>query len=321
MGKFWVGKRVLVTGGAGFLGTHVVKALKERGCTDIVVPRFGSGEILDDETTWDLRYREDCWEVVGWDINIVLHLAATVGGILFNQEHPAEMVYNNLVMGAHLMEEARLAGVQKFLTVGTACMYPESPPIPFREDDLWKGYPTEVTAPYGLAKRALLTLSQAYRKQYGFNAIFVIPTNLYGPGDHFDPEYGHVIPALVRKFVEAKRQGHKSVTVWGTGKATRDFLYVEDAAEGILLAVERYYGPEPVNLGSGRETPIRELVETIVEAVGYRGKVVWDATKPDGQPRRLLDTARAKAAFGFESRTTLLEGLRRTLEWYQEAEL
>ena len=308
--EFWVGKRVLVTGGKGFLGMHVVKALRERGCDNIIVPR---------SATCDLRNIENCQMVLWEEKDIVLHLAATVGGILFNQEHPAEMVYNNLVMGAHLMEESRLRGVvQKFLTVGTACMYPESPPIPFGEDDLWKGYPTEVTAPYGVAKRALLTLSQAYRKQYGFNAIFVIPTNLYGPGDHFDPEYGHVIPALIRKFVEAKQQGHSSVTVWGTGKATRDFLYVEDAAEGIVLAVERYDGPEPVNLGSGRETPIRELVETIAEVVGYRGKVVWDATKPDGQPRRLLDTERAKAAFGFEARTTLREGLERTLKWYQE---
>jgi len=308
MNDFWLNKRVLVTGGAGFLGTHVVKALKEKGCTDIVVPR---------SATCDLRYVGFCRVALSDECNIVLHLAATVGGILFNQEHPGEMVYNNLVMGAHLMEEARLFRVQKFLTVGTACCYPESPPIPFMEDDLWNGYPTEVTAPYGLAKRALLTLSQAYRKQYSFNAVFVIPTNLYGPGDHFGTEYNHVIPALVMKFVDASQQGHKNVTVWGTGKATRDFLYVEDAAEGILLAAERYDKPEPVNLGSGRETPIRELVETIAEIVGYKGKIVWDATKPDGQPRRLLDTARARKELSFEAKTSLKEGLRKTIEWYK----
>ena len=245
----------------------------------------------------------------------MIHLAGKVGGILFNQEHPAEMVFENLLMGTQLMEEARLAGVQKFVSVGTVCCYPDSPPVPFKEDDLWNGYPTEVTAPYGLAKRMLLVQSQAYRKQYGFNAIFLIPTNLYGPRDHIDPKYSHVVPVLIKRFLDAKAKGDRQVVVWGTGRATREFLYVGDAAEGILLAAERYDKPDPVNLGTGVEVPIKELVELIAELTGFEGDILWDTTKPDGQPRRCIDTSRAKSEFGFEAGTGLREGLKRTIDW------
>ena len=303
---FWENKVVLVTGGAGFLGSHVINGLKGKGCTAIVVPR---------STTCDLRLKENCYRIIQ-GMNIVIHLAAKVGGIEFNQKYPGEMVFDNAIMGVQLLEEARLAGVQKFVTIGTACCYPDSPPVPFKEDDLWDGYPTEVTAPYGLAKRLLLVQSQAYRKQYSFNAIFLIPTNLYGEGDNFDPKSSHVIPALIKRFVDAKSSGQKQVVIWGTGKATREFLYAEDAAEGILLATERYNEPEPVNLGSGIETPIRQLVELIAELVGFDGEIFWDATKPDGQPRRCLDMSRAKREFGFEARTDLREGLRETITSY-----
>lgn len=306
--NFWTNKRVLVTGGAGFLGSHVVNALRERGVTDIIIPR---------SATCDLRLRENCHKVAQ-GVDIVIHLAAKVGGIEFNQRYPGEMVYDNTIMGIQLLEEARLANVSKFIVVGTACCYPDSPPVPFKEDDLWNGYPTEVTAPYGLAKRLLLTQSQAYHKQYGFNTVFLIPTNLFGPKDNFDSKSSHVIPALIKKVIDAKKSGEEQIVVWGTGKATREFLYVEDASEGILLAAERYNKPEPINLGTGIEVPIKELIELIVELSEFNGKIVWDRTKPDGQPRRCFDVSRAKEELGFEAKMSLQEGLKRTIDWYTQ---
>jgi GDP-L-fucose synthase len=303
---FWNNKRVLVTGGAGFLGSHVVGLLKESGAADIRVPRSGAN---------DLRIPENCQDAVA-GVDIVIHLAARVGGIAFNQDKPGEIVRDNLLMGVQLMEAARLAGVTRYVTVGTTCCYPRDTPIPFREDDLWNGYPDETTAPYGLAKRMLLVMGQAYRKQYGFNAIFLLPVNLYGPGDHFDSAYSHVIPALIRKMVDARNNGEIQVSVWGTGKATREFLYVEDAARGILLAAEKYNQADPVNLGSGVETPVKRVVRMISDIVGYRGEIVWDTSRPDGQPRRCVDTGRALRAFGFQAETGLREGLVKTIEWY-----
>lgn len=301
--------RVLVTGGAGFLGRFVIEKLKERGVPkrNIFVPR--SREL-------DLRVWNNCRAVVrGRDL--VIHLAAKVGGIGFNREHPAELFYDNALMGIQLMEAARRAGVGKFVAVGTICAYPKFTPVPFREDELWNGYPEETNAPYGLAKKMMLVQAQAYRQQYDFNAIYLLPVNLYGPGDNFDPSSSHVIPALIKKCVDAVKAGEKEITVWGSGKPTREFLYVEDAAEGIVLAAERYDKPDPVNLGSGREISIRDLVELIAKLTGFRGKLVWDASQPDGQPRRMLDTSRAKQEFGFGARTSFEEGLRRTIEWYR----
>lgn len=305
---FWNSKRILVTGGAGFLGSHVVSILKEKGVTDIRIPR---------SKTCDLRIRENCRDVVK-DIDIVIHLAARVGGITFNQQKPGEMVFDNLLMGLQLMEEARLAGVEKFVTVGTTCCYPKLTPIPFREEDLWNGYPEEITAPYGLAKKMLLVQGQSYQKQYGFNSIFLLPVNLYGPGDNFNTESSHVIPALIKKTVDAKRAGEKHIQVWGTGKATREFLYVSDAALGIVLAAERYDQDAPVNLGSGIEVSIKSIAELISEILGFSGEIVWDTTKPDGQPRRCVDTSRAKQAFSFKAKTSLREGLMQTIKWYSE---
>jgi GDP-L-fucose synthase len=303
---FWKDKHVLVTGGAGFLGAHVVNLLKEKGAAEIRVTRSGKN---------DLRLYENCRNAVkGTDI--VIHLAARVGGIAFNEDRPGDIVRDNLLMGVQLMEAARLAGTSKFVTVGTTCCYPRDAPIPFKEEDLWNGYPEAITAPYGIAKKMLLVMGQAYRQQYGFNAIFLLPVNLYGPGDHFDTEYSHVIPALIKKTVEAKKAGRKQVTVWGTGKATREFLYAGDAARGILLAAEKYDSGTPVNLGSGVETPIRNVVEVISEIVGYTGKIVWDQSQPDGQPRRCVDTSRAQKAFGFKAGTGLREGLEKTVAWY-----
>jgi len=249
-------------------------------------------------------------------MDIVIHLAAKVGGIGFNKKYPAILFYDNAIMGIQLMEAARQEGVQKFVAVGTVCAYPKFTPVPFKEEDLWNGYPEETNAPYGIAKRFLLVQAQAYREQYGFNAIYLLPVNLYGPRDNFDPERSHVIPALIKKMVDAKLEGRNEVVVWGTGKASREFLYVEDASEGVLLATEKYDKPDPVNLGAGREITIKDLVDLIAQLVGFDGKIVWDTSKPDGQPRRCLDTSKAKKELGFEARTDFKEGLKRTIEWY-----
>jgi GDP-L-fucose synthase len=305
---FWEDKRILVTGGAGFLGSNVVQIIKERGGSpnNIIVPR--SGKI-------DLREMKNCRKVVK-DTDLVIHLAARVGGIGFNRENPGTLFYDNLIMGVQLMEAARLENVKKFVAVGTICAYPKYTPIPFKEDDLWNGYPEETNAPYGLAKKMLLVQSQAYRNQYGYNAIFLLPVNLYGPGDNFDSSSSHVIPALIRKFVEAKDSGSNHVEVWGTGKASREFLYVEDAARGIILATERYNKPDPVNLGAGFEITIKELTDKIAEILKFKGEITWDQSKPDGQPRRMLDTSRAKQEFGFEAKMNFDEGLSKTIAWY-----
>jgi len=302
------GKRVVVTGGAGFLGTWVVRRLEALGCRDIFVPRSREFDLVEEAGVRRL------YEVAR--PQVVIHLAARVGGIGANRENPGRFFYDNLMMGVLLMEYARRRGVEKFVAVGTVCCYPKHTPVPFREEDLWNGYPEETNAPYGLAKKMLLVQAQAYRQQYGFNAVFLIPVNLYGPGDSFDPDRSHVIPALIRKCVEARRAGQEEVVVWGSGKATREFLYVEDAATAIAQATARYDGPEPVNLGTGSEISIRELAERIADLTGFRGRLVWDGTKPDGQPRRCLDTTRAERAFGFRARTPFAEGLARTVEWY-----
>jgi GDP-L-fucose synthase len=307
---FWADKKILVTGGAGFLGSFIVeKLIKERGVDlgSIRVPR--SKEM-------DLRIWENCVEAVK-GMDIVIHLAAKVGGIGFNRKYPATLFYDNAIIGIQLIEAARLEGVQKFVAIGTVCAYPKYTPVPFKEENLWNGYPEETNAPYGIAKKILLVQAQAYRQQYGFNAIFLLPVNLYGPRDNFDLESSHVIPALIKKMVDAKLEGKNEVVVWGTGKASREFLYVEDAAEGILLATERYNKPDPVNLGSGKEITIKELVNLIAELAGYDGKIVWDVSKPDGQPRRCLEVSKAKKEFGFEAKTNFEEGLKRTMEWYK----
>ncbi len=307
--NFWSGKKVVVTGGAGFLGSHVVAKLKERGVTDITVPR---------SSQYDLRLKEACAEVVK-GADIVIHMAANVGGIGYNRDYPGTLFYDNLLMGVHMMEESRLAGVSKFVAIGTICAYPKFAPIPFHEDDLWNGYPEETNAPYGLAKKMMLVQATAYRSEYNFNSIFLLPVNLYGPGDNFSVESSHVIPALIKKFVEAKDNNSPSVTVWGTGKATREFCYVEDAAEGIVLATEKYDEPEAVNIGAGFEISIKDLVEKIRSHVGYSGEIIWDMTKPDGQPRRMLDTSRAKNKFGYVSTTDFDAGLMETIAWYKQS--
>jgi GDP-L-fucose synthase len=299
----------MVTGGAGFLGTAVVARLKESGAKEIFVPKVEE---------YDLREREAIDRALA-DArpDVVIHLAAVVGGIGANRENPGRFFYENAIMGIQLIEQARLAGVDKFVQIGTVCAYPKFTPVPFREEDLWNGYPEETNAPYGLAKKMLLVQAQAYRDQYGFNAIFLVPVNLYGPGDNFNPASSHVIPALIKKCIDARDRGDKAIEVWGTGSASREFLYVADAAEGIVLASERYDGRDPVNLGVGREITIKALVELIVRLTGFKGEVRWDPTKPDGQPRRALDTSRAREHFGFEARTTFEDGLRRTIEWYE----
>jgi GDP-L-fucose synthase len=297
-----------VTGGAGFLGSAVVRRLAARGCPSVVAVRRRDFDLVRQD---DVRRLYDAHRP-----RVVIHLAAVVGGIGANRANPGRFFYENLLMGAMLMEEARLAGVEKFVAVGTICAYPKFTPVPFREEDLWSGYPEESNAPYGLAKKMLLVQAQAYRAQYGFDAIYLLPVNLYGPGDNFDPDSSHVIPALIRKCVEARESGAPAVEVWGTGRATREFLYVEDAAEAIVLAAERYDGAEPVNLGAGFEVSIRDLAETIARLTGFRGELMWNAGQPDGQPRRCLDTRRAAEWFGFRARTPFEEGLRRTVEWY-----
>jgi GDP-L-fucose synthase len=301
-------RRIVVTGGAVFLGQYVVRTLRQRGCADIVVPRRSEYD-LTREVNVERLYAET-------KPGVVIHLAAVVGGIGANRANPGRFLYDNLVMGAMVMEYARRAGVEKFVGVGTICSYPKFTPVPFREEDLWNGYPEETNAPYGLAKKMLLVQGQAYRQQYGFNAIHLLPVNLYGPGDNFDPEYSHVIPALVRKCLEAVKRGESEIVCWGDGTPTREFLYIEDCAEAIALGAERYEGPEPVNIGAGFEISIKELVKLIAELSGFHGGIVWETTKPNGQPRRCIDTRRAWELFGFKAKTDFREGLRRTIEWY-----
>jgi len=303
-------KRIAVTGGDGFLGRHVVQTLHNRGCSHITVPLITQYD-LTREASVERFYAEARPETV-------IHLAAEVGGIGANRANPGRFAYANLVMGALLMEYARLAGVEKFVQIGTICAYPKFTPVPFREENLWDGYPEETNAPYGLAKKMLLVLAQAYTQQYGSNIIYLLPVNLYGPGDNFHPESSHVIPALIRKCLEATERGAREIVCWGDGSPTREFLYVEDCAEAIVLASERYDGSDPVNIGAGFEISIKDLVELIAELTGFNGKVTWDTSKPNGQPRRSLDTTRAAELFGFRSRTDFREGLRRTIDWYRE---
>lgn len=306
----WQKKRVVVTGGAGFLGSFVVEKLQERGCREIIVPR---------SREYDLRNRDaivKLYEVAR--PHIVIHLAAVVGGIGANRRNPGRFFYDNAIMGIQLMEYARQFGVEKFVAIGTVCSYPKVTPVPFKEDDLWNGYPEETNAPYGLAKKMMLVQAQAYRAQYGFNAIYLIPVNLYGPRDNFDLETSHVIPAIIRKCVEAKESGRDEIVLWGDGSPTREFLYVEDAAEGIILATERYNGEFPINLGTGEEISIRDLAALIARETCFKGRFVWDTTKPNGQPRRCLDTTRAKELFGFQAKYRLREGIAKTVVWFEE---
>ncbi len=309
--SFWKDRRVCVTGGAGFLGSFVQQKLRERGVGEIFVPTIEKYNLVEREDI--LRLLDDAQP------DVIIHLAAHVGGIGANREHPAEFFYDNLMMGVQLMHESYRHGVEKFVAIGTVCAYPKFTPVPFKEDDLWIGYPEETNAPYGLAKKMLLVQAQAYRQQYGYNAIFLLPVNLYGPRDNFDLNSSHVIPAMIRKMIEAQQAGQKEVVLWGDGSPTREFIYAEDAAEGIVLATERYNGPDAVNIGSGHEIAIRDLAELIARLTGFDGKLVWDTTKPNGQPRRGLDTTRAEQYFGFKARTSFEEGLRRTIDWYRKA--
>jgi GDP-L-fucose synthase len=307
--SFWEGKRLLVTGGSGFLGRYVVSKLRTHSPAEIFVPR---------------RQTDDLTEVGNVDRvyqaarpDVVIHLAGDVGGIGANRANPGRFFYNNLIMGVQLMEYARRHKVQKFVALGTICAYPKMTPLPFVEDRLWDGYPEETNAPYGLAKKMLLVQAQAYREQYGFNAIYLLPVNLYGPADNFDPRISHAIPAIIKKCVDAVRSGAEEITLWGTGKPTREFLYVEDAADAILLAAERYDGQEPVNIGCGKEIAIKDLAAMIVNLTGFKGRIAWDTTQPDGQPRRSLDVTKAERLFGFRARMPFEEGLRRTIDWYK----
>ena len=315
-------KRILVTGGAGFLGSHVVSELKDRGCKNIFIPKIEVYDFVQMEAVKQV-YKDA-------KPDIVIHLAAVVGGIEANRRNPGKFFYDNLMMGVQLMEEARRFGVEKFVALGTICCYPKHTPVPFKENDLWNGYPEETNAPYGLAKKMLLVQSQAYRQQYGFNSIFLMPVNLYGPGDNFDPKTSHVIPALIKKCIDAqskklfKQRGLSpkgtvpEVVVWGTGKPTREFLYVEDAAEAIILATEKYNKSEPINIGAGFEISIKNLVKLIAGLTGFKGKIIWDKTKPDGQPRRCLDTTIAEKEFSFKAKTPFEDGLRKTIAWFKD---
>jgi len=307
MKEFWENKKVLLTGGSGFLGSVIARKLKKLG-VEPIIPRSSSQ---------DLRNQDVSKEVVK-GVDIIIHAAGNVGGIGYNREHPGTLFYDNLMMGVQLMEEARKAGVEKFVAIGTICAYPKFSPVPFREEDIWNGYPEETNAPYGLAKKMLLVQSEAYRKEFGFNSIFILPVNLYGPGDNFDPGSSHVIPALIKKFVEAVDGNQNSVTVWGSGKATREFLYVDDCAEGIIKAAESYNKSEPVNLGASFEISIKDLADLIARLIGFEGSIVWDTTKPDGQPRRKLDTTKAEKEFGFRSKVSFEEGLKETIDWYKK---
>jgi GDP-L-fucose synthase len=308
--SFWTTKRVTITGGAGFLGRDVVRLVQEEGCREVFVPRSREYDLVDGGAV--RRMLDDSRP------DLVIHLAARVGGIGANRANPGSFFYDNLMMGAQLMEEARRRGIPKMVAVGTVCAYPKFTPVPFRETDLWAGYPEETNAPYGLAKKMLLVQGQAYRQQYGFNAIHLLPVNLYGPGDNFDPDSSHVIPALIRKCADAVDRGASEITCWGDGSATREFLFVEDCAEAIVLATERYDGDQPVNIGAGFEITIRDLAALVAERCGFNGRICWDASKPNGQPRRSLDTTRAASLFGFTARTPFRDGLTRTVDWYRQ---
>lgn len=310
--SFWTGKRVTVTGGAGFLGSFVVAKLRERGCQDIFIPRSREYNLVEMGSVKRL-YRDA-------RPDIVIHLAARVGGIGANRANPGKFFYDNLLMGVQLMEQGRLSKVEKFVGIGTVCSYPKFTPVPFREDNLWNGYPEETNAPYGLAKKMLLVQSQSYRAQYGFNSIFLVPVNLYGPGDNFDLEQSHVVPALIRKCIEAKESGSQEIVCWGDGTPTREFLYVEDCAEAIVLATEKYDQSDPVNIGTGKEISIKNLTEVIAKLTEFRGNIVWDKSKPNGQPRRCLDVSRAKDLFGFVAKTSFRTGLQKTIDWYVSRE-
>lgn len=304
----WADKRICVTGGAGFLGTHLIANLRSKGAKDIFIPTIEKYDLVDRDAI--ARLLEDA------NPDVIIHLAAHVGGIGANREHPAEFFYDNLMMGVQLLHQAYERGVEKFVAIGTVCAYPKFTPVPFQEDDLWLGYPEETNAPYGLAKKMLLVQSQAYRAQYGYNSVFLLPVNLYGPGDNFNPRSSHVIPALIRKCVEAKDNGDDHIVVWGDGSPTREFIFVKDAAEGIALAAERYNESEPVNIGSGFEISIKDLAEKIARMTGFQGELVWDTSKPNGQPRRALDTSRATEKFGFTAKTDFEEGLQETISWF-----
>jgi GDP-L-fucose synthase len=306
----WAEKRICVTGGAGFLGTNLIKQLRSMGAEHIFVPKIEDYDLVNGDAISQMLQDSKP--------DVIIHLAAHVGGIGANREHPAEFFYDNLMMGVQLMHQAYQMGVEKFVAIGTVCAYPKFTPVPFKEDDLWIGYPEETNAPYGLAKKMLLVQSQAYREQYGFNSIFLLPVNLYGPGDNFNPRSSHVIPALIRKCVEAKVAGEDHIVVWGDGSPTREFIYVTDAARGIALATERYNQSLPVNIGSGFEISIKDLAEKIARMTGFEGDFVWDTSKPNGQPRRALDTSRAKEEFGFEARVDFDEGLQKTIDWYRK---
>ncbi len=306
--EFFKDRRIVVTGGAGFLGGFVLDGLKRRGCADILVPKIEDYNLIDNNNI--KRMYDDMRP------DIVIHLAAVVGGIGANREHPGEFFYKNLMMGIQLIEEGRLRRVEKFVAIGTICAYPKFTPVPFKEDDLWNGYPEETNAPYGLAKKMLLVQSQAYRDEYGFNSIFLLPVNLYGPGDNFDPASSHVIPALIKKCLDAIDTGSEYIECWGSGKVSREFIHAADAAEGILLATEHYNGGQPVNIGTGFEITIKDLAEKIVELTGFGGSIRWDLSRPDGQPRRQLDVTRAKEEFGFEAEMSFEQGLKETIDWY-----
>ncbi len=310
MSDFFKDRRIVVTGGAGFLGGYIIDGPQKRGCKNILVPKIEDYNLINLPDV--IRMYDDMKP------DIVIHLAAVVGGIGANRRHPGKFFYENLMMGVHLIEQARLRNLEKLVALGTVCSYPKFTPVPFKEDDLWNGYPEETNAPYGLAKKMLLVQSQSYRTEYGLNSIFLVPVNLYGPGDNFNPDSSHVIPALIKKCVESIDAGDDHIVCWGTGKASREFIYVNDAAEGILLATERYNGPEPVNIGAGFEITIKDLVDKIVKLTGFKGEIRWDSSKPDGQPRRWLDVSRAKQLFGFEAQMSFDEGLKRTIDWFLE---
>lgn len=310
MSDFFRDRRIVVTGGDGFLGGYVVEGLREKGCENILVPKIEDYDLVKIE---NIRQMYDDMKP-----DVVIHLAAVVGGIGANLEHPGEFFYKNLMMGVQLIEEGRLREIEKFVAIGTICAYPKFTPVPFKEEDIWNGYPEETNAPYGLAKKMLLVQSQAYRAEYGFNSIFLLPVNLYGPGDNFNPKSSHVIPALIKKCVDAIESGSDFIECWGTGNVSREFIYAADAAEGILLATELYNGPEPVNIGAGFEIKIKDLVEKIAKLTGFKGRINWNTSKPDGQPRRCLDTSKAKELFGFEAKTPFDVGLKNTIEWYRQ---